>query len=188
MSIFRMPKSVVKRLEKLQRDFLWGGGNTGRKIHLVNWKVVCTQKDKGGLGIRRMGLLNKPYWAVDLAFCCREGCLVEEGHWGEAWVGGWGLEIKGSPGAFCVGVWKEILKEMGWCWNNMKFKVGRGIRLGFGLIIGVVMKRCPKCFLRFSPWLHAEMQWWMRCGTQGLAKEGGISGWVETLMTGAGSD
>ena len=59
MSIFRMPKSVVKRLEKLQRDFLWGGGSTGRKIHLINWEAVCTQKEKGGLGIRRIGLLNK---------------------------------------------------------------------------------------------------------------------------------
>ncbi|RVW17085.1 LINE-1 reverse transcriptase-like [Vitis vinifera] len=95
MSIFRMPKSVVKRLEKLQRDFLWGGGLIGQ---------------------------------VDLAFCCREGCLVEEGHWGEVWVGGGGWKSKEARGPFGVGVWKEILKEMGWCWNNMKFKVGRGIR------------------------------------------------------------
>ena len=26
LSLFRMPKLVVKRLEKLQRDFLWEGG------------------------------------------------------------------------------------------------------------------------------------------------------------------
>ncbi|RVW34062.1 putative ribonuclease H protein [Vitis vinifera] len=103
MSIFRMPKSVVKRLEKLQRDFLWGGGNTGRKIHLVNWKVVCTQKDKGGLGIRRMGLLNKALLGKWIWRFAVEKDVVEEGHWGEAWVGGWGLEIKGSPGAFWCG-------------------------------------------------------------------------------------
>ncbi|RVW37986.1 putative ribonuclease H protein [Vitis vinifera] len=59
LSLFRMPKLVVKRLEKLQRDFLWGGGSMERKIHLINWAVVCTQKESGGLGIRKIDLLNK---------------------------------------------------------------------------------------------------------------------------------
>ena len=45
LSIFRMPKIVARRLEKLQRDFLWGGGRMERKIHLINWEVVCTQKE-----------------------------------------------------------------------------------------------------------------------------------------------
>ena len=56
MSLLCMPKSVIKRLEKIKRDFLWGGGNLERKLHLVKWKVICLSKDKGGLGIR--GLLN----------------------------------------------------------------------------------------------------------------------------------
>ena len=29
------------------------------KIHLVKWEVVCTDKDKGGLGLRKLALLNK---------------------------------------------------------------------------------------------------------------------------------
>ena len=56
ISLFRMPKGVIKRLEKIKRDFLWGGGNLERKLHLEKWKVICMSKDKGGLGIR--GLLN----------------------------------------------------------------------------------------------------------------------------------
>ena len=59
MSIFKMPKIVARRLEKVQRDFLWGGGNLEGKIHLVNWEVVCTDKDKGGLGLRKLAMLNK---------------------------------------------------------------------------------------------------------------------------------
>ena len=31
LSLFRMPKLVAKRLEKLRRDFLWGGGKHGKK-------------------------------------------------------------------------------------------------------------------------------------------------------------
>ncbi|RVW30917.1 hypothetical protein CK203_097314 [Vitis vinifera] len=29
------------------------------KIHLVKWEVVCTNKDKGGSGLRKLALLNK---------------------------------------------------------------------------------------------------------------------------------
>ena len=46
------------RLEKIQRDFLWGVGNLTRKIHLVKWSTVCTSKEKGGLGIRSLPTLN----------------------------------------------------------------------------------------------------------------------------------
>ncbi|RVW57146.1 putative ribonuclease H protein [Vitis vinifera] len=132
MSIFRMPKSVVKRLEKLQRDFLWGGGSTGRKIHLINWKVVCTQKEKRGLGIRRMGLLNKALlgkwiwrFAVEKDVLWKKVIGVKHG------LEGCGWKSKEVRGPFGVGVWKEILKEMSWCWNNMKFKVGRGTKIMF---------------------------------------------------------
>ncbi|RVW31161.1 putative ribonuclease H protein [Vitis vinifera] len=59
LSLFRMPKIVARRLEKLQRDFLWGGGSLERKVHLIKWEVVCAQKEKGGLGIRKIVLLNK---------------------------------------------------------------------------------------------------------------------------------
>ena len=54
-----MPKSVANKLEKLQRDFLWGGESLERKVHLINWEVVCTQKEKGGLGIQKIDPLNK---------------------------------------------------------------------------------------------------------------------------------
>ena len=55
MSLFRIPKGV-KVLEKIQRDFLWEGSNLDRKIHLVNWGTVCSNKKKGGLGIGNLQL------------------------------------------------------------------------------------------------------------------------------------
>ncbi|RVX00991.1 LINE-1 reverse transcriptase-like [Vitis vinifera] len=51
--------SVAKRVEKTQRDFLWGGGNLEGKVHLVKWDAVCTEKHKGGLGLRRIATLNR---------------------------------------------------------------------------------------------------------------------------------
>ena len=59
MSLIRMPAIVTKRLEKLQGNFLWGGGALEKKTHLVKWKVVCSEKGMGGLGLRNLTLLNK---------------------------------------------------------------------------------------------------------------------------------
>ena len=59
LSMFRMPKIVWARLEKIQRDFLWGGGNLECKPHLVNWNTVCQEKSRGGLGVRGLSLMNQ---------------------------------------------------------------------------------------------------------------------------------
>ena len=36
LSLFRLPKKVKLRLDKIQRDFLWGRGSPERKFHLIN--------------------------------------------------------------------------------------------------------------------------------------------------------
>ena len=93
MSLFRMPQSVARRLEKLQRDFLWGGGNLERKVHLVNWEVVCTEKEKGGLGLRKLVLLNKALLGKWIwRFACEKENLWKQSAFGEIWVRGFWLE------------------------------------------------------------------------------------------------
>ncbi|RVW54291.1 hypothetical protein CK203_068441 [Vitis vinifera] len=42
-----------------------------------------------------------------------------------------GWRTKKVVGAFGVGVWKEILKEVGWCWENLAFKVGKDNKIRF---------------------------------------------------------
>jgi hypothetical protein len=59
MSLFTIPISVVRRIEKLQRNFLWGGMGDEFKYHLVGWDTVCTPKEAGGLGVRSLFWTNK---------------------------------------------------------------------------------------------------------------------------------
>ena len=59
MSLFQLSKGAKKRLEEIQRDFLWEGGNSGRKPHLVNWKIVCVGKEEDDLGIRSLSTMDK---------------------------------------------------------------------------------------------------------------------------------
>ena len=42
-----------------------------------------------------------------------------------------GWRTKEARGTYGVGVWKEIMKEAKWCWDNIKFKVGKGTRVKF---------------------------------------------------------
>ena len=35
------------------------GGNIEKKIHLVNWDLVCYAKEKGGLGIHSLSIVNR---------------------------------------------------------------------------------------------------------------------------------
>ena len=132
MSLFRMPKTVARRLEKLQRDFLWERGNLEKKAHLVDWEVACADKEKGRLGLRKLALLNK---ALLDKWLWRLACIKED-LWKQVLMAKYGQEdfgwrTKKANGAFGVGVWKEILKESVWCWENLVFKVGKGTKIRF---------------------------------------------------------
>lgn len=58
LSIFKMPKRIIKVITKPQSNFLWGGNETNRKVHLVKWEEVLKSKSQGGLGIRNLGVVN----------------------------------------------------------------------------------------------------------------------------------
>ena len=59
MSLFYLPRKVRLRLEKIQRDFLWGGGALMQRPYLFRWNLVCLEKRKSGLGVRNLVLMNK---------------------------------------------------------------------------------------------------------------------------------
>ena len=59
LSLFRMPQIVCARLERIQRQFLWGGSVPEKKISLVRWAMVCSEKKKGGIGLKSLSKLNK---------------------------------------------------------------------------------------------------------------------------------
>ncbi|RVW82306.1 putative ribonuclease H protein [Vitis vinifera] len=125
LSFFRMPKIVARRLEKLQRDFLWGGGSLETKVHLIKWEVVCAKKEKGGLGIRKIVLLNKALlekWIWGLAFekdnLWKKVILVKYGQ--EVWGGGLmrlvgrlseGLEGDSEGGKLVLGDLLNMLRD-----------------------------------------------------------------------------
>jgi hypothetical protein len=49
-SALAAPKFVLTTIKSLQRNFIWKGLNTGKKIALVSWDKLCRPKEQGGLG------------------------------------------------------------------------------------------------------------------------------------------
>ncbi|RVW46482.1 ADP-ribosylation factor [Vitis vinifera] len=137
MSLMRMPRVVKLRLEKIQRDFLWGGGALEKRPHLVKWAIVCSDKKKGGLGIRNLSILNRALlckWSWRYAVE-RESLwkLVISRKFGEE-GGGWSSrEVREGYG---VGFWKEIRKEGSLLLKNITFSVGDGRRRIVGILWG----------------------------------------------------
>ena len=132
LSLFRMPKMVCARLEKIQRDFLWDGGNLDRKPHLVNWKTVCPEKSRGGLGVRGLSVMNQ---ALLCKWCWRFANerdalwrLVISTKFGEEGGGWYTRDIRGGYG---TGLWKDIRKEWFTFSQNAIFSLGNGRRLAF---------------------------------------------------------
>ena len=135
-SFFRVPKSVVDKLVRIQRRFLWGGGPDQNKIAWISWEAVCLPKKKGGLGIKdinnfNMALLGK--WESNL-----------RQHKGELWAkvleskyGGWrGLAEVDRVGHKSIW-WRDLQKALTsshqgqLIQKGMKWKVGSGDQIKF---------------------------------------------------------
>jgi ribonuclease HI len=58
-SAMAAPRNVLSIIRNLQRNFLWQGFNTGKKIALVSWDKLCRPKAHGGLGLRDPLIMNK---------------------------------------------------------------------------------------------------------------------------------
>ncbi|GJS34382.1 RNA-directed DNA polymerase, eukaryota [Tanacetum coccineum] len=59
MSIYRVPKGVLKEMEAIRSNFFIGADTLERKIAWVSWDKVLASKKKGGLGVSSFHALNR---------------------------------------------------------------------------------------------------------------------------------
>lgn len=56
--LFKAPKKVIDCLEKIRRKFLRSGKVNNRKINWISWKTIVFPKEKGGLGVGCLRVMN----------------------------------------------------------------------------------------------------------------------------------
>lgn len=49
--LFILPKSVIKQVEQVLRNFLWKGSDLSHGGAKVAWASICLPKQEGGLGL-----------------------------------------------------------------------------------------------------------------------------------------
>ena len=128
-----MSRQVRLRLEKIKRDFLWGGGALVQKLHLVKWKTVFLEKMKGALGVRNLFLMNVAllckwswWYANEREALWKQ--VISQKYWEED-GGRRSCEVRGR---FGVGLWKAI-KEWKYLSGKLAYQVGNGQRVRFWL-------------------------------------------------------
>ncbi|RVW56377.1 hypothetical protein CK203_101734 [Vitis vinifera] len=103
MSLFVIPRRVAARLEKIQRDFLWGGGALEQKpLGKWSWRFA-SERDP----LWKQMIVGK-YGQVEGGWCSK---VVREGHG--------------------VGVWKAIRGKWEMFKTRTGFTIGFGNRVKF---------------------------------------------------------
>ncbi|XP_022030910.1 uncharacterized protein LOC110931845 [Helianthus annuus] len=67
LSLFYAPKSIVNKIDRIRKDFLWGITDTKKKLRWARWDFMLSSKKAGGLGIGRirdfnLAMLTKWWW------------------------------------------------------------------------------------------------------------------------------
>jgi hypothetical protein len=132
LSLFPIPASVAKRIEQIQRNFLWGSSAEEGKFHLVKWEQVCSPYSNGGLAIRNIrqfneALLGKWLWrfGVEKEALWRQVIVEKYG----SMEGGWMSKVPIGP--YGVGLWKFIRHRWDKFSRLLKFEVGDGTNIRF---------------------------------------------------------
>ncbi|GJZ05566.1 putative RNA-directed DNA polymerase, eukaryota, reverse transcriptase zinc-binding domain protein [Tanacetum coccineum] len=107
-STFKAPITIINNLERIRKNFFWGGSSEERKIAWVAWEKVIAPLDQGGLNIGSLkvfnqAMLSKWWWR----FLNEENALWRKlivsihGHQG-------GLQIGSS--LYKSGPWYQIMR------------------------------------------------------------------------------
>ncbi|KAJ0432124.1 putative reverse transcriptase zinc-binding domain-containing protein [Helianthus annuus] len=71
MSLFLAPMSIINKIDRIRRDFVWGISDSKKKFRWVKWDSMMRSKKSGGLGVGRLrdfnlAMLTKWWWRFNM--------------------------------------------------------------------------------------------------------------------------
>ncbi|KAJ0897481.1 putative RNA-directed DNA polymerase [Helianthus annuus] len=193
LSLFKAPLGVIKELEKIRKNFVWGLKNGKRNIKWIDWGKMVRPKRLGGLGIGdirnlNLALLSKWWWK----FKDNKGALwvrvVEAIH-----------KVKNSFLSFplnrrVAGIWKDIrgiekdFSALGMSLlKNLKGVAGSGDKICFWLVNWVgsgLLKDRFKCLFKVAQNKEAKIMDFM----DGAGQFSWLGVWARNLQQGMEMD
>lgn len=128
-----IPKVCLKEIEKLQKGFIWGDSDAGRRLHLVKWDTLMLPKNQGGLGVRNLNDMNKAC-LMKLAWNLK---LEENKLWSQVLIGKYGRGTWASGELQCKAADSYIWKSVADCCEIIKgeeaWSLGDGNTVNFWL-------------------------------------------------------
>jgi len=136
LSYLKVLKKVWRRIVTIQREFLWGGVEGGRKINWVRWSLVCKPKEEGGPEVRDISVVNLSLlakWRWRLIY--NDNAL-----WKDVLVEKYGREVLGMVdgedyvlSAFVSRWWGDIVRmdQSNWFNEELIRRVGNGASTSF---------------------------------------------------------
>ena len=59
MQAFLLPKGILDQIDKINKDFFWNKLQSQRYCPLISWEHICSDVEKGGLGLHTAENMNK---------------------------------------------------------------------------------------------------------------------------------
>ncbi|CAN1176014.1 Putative ribonuclease H protein At1g65750 [Linum perenne] len=120
-----LPSTTCKRLDQINRNFLWGAFDNNRKLPLVRWDKVTKSKENGGLAIREtrnnnIALLGKMVWQL----LSKKKCL-----WVEVFSAKYGDVSSSTSRTRDSPHWKALKRTYDILQQSFKWRVGTGTEI-----------------------------------------------------------
>ncbi|KAJ0521234.1 hypothetical protein HanRHA438_Chr10g0446711 [Helianthus annuus] len=155
-SLFSAPEKVIKSLDSIRRDFVWGRKEGSHKIRWIAWSKRTKSKKHGGLGIgdlssANLALLAKWWWKYKVDSSSLWVRVIGAIHENKRFVSFVPVNRK------YTGMWNDIVsigKEFDVLGIPLKeffiAKVGSGVKVWFWTNhwadVGIMMDRFPAIF------------------------------------------